>query len=89
MSYDWFEDTLLENYPQKEFNYLMAPLIKCAAETKTKKKVVRQENIKKGSKSSDDVSCKDELLTFVLVERFEKGCKEFKEVMFSGTLFFD
>ncbi|CAD6575326.1 MAG: hypothetical protein ASARMPREDX12_001535 [Alectoria sarmentosa] len=65
VSYDWFEDSLLKRYPQKEFDYLMAPLIKCAAETKTKKKAVRQENIRRG------------------MEKFEKGCKEFKEVMFS------
>lgn len=50
VSYDWFEDTLLEKHPQKEFKYLMAPLIKCAREAKTKKKAVRQENIRKGSR---------------------------------------
>lgn len=50
VSYDWFEDSLLANHPQKESKYLMAPLIKCAGEAKAKKKAVRQENIRKGSR---------------------------------------
>lgn len=49
----------------QEFDYLLAPLVKCAAEAKEKKKAVRKENIRTG------------------MENFEKGCKEFKEDMFS------
>lgn len=40
----------MKGRPMKEFEYLMAPSIKCAAETKEKKKAARKENIKKGSK---------------------------------------
>ena len=41
----------MKGRPMKEREYLLAPLVKCAAETKEKKKAVRKENIKKGSKS--------------------------------------
>lgn len=40
----------MKEHPMKEFEYLMAPLVKCAADAKEKKKAVRKENIKKGSK---------------------------------------
>lgn len=52
VSWDWLEDTLMKGRPLKEFEYLLAPSMKCATETKEKKKAVRKENIKKGSKSS-------------------------------------
>ncbi|KAF6231217.1 hypothetical protein HO173_010549 [Letharia columbiana] len=65
VSWDWLEDTLMKEHPMKESEYLMAPLVKCAADNKEKKKAVRKENIRKG------------------MENFEKGCKEFKEDMFS------
>lgn len=52
ISWDWLEDTLMKGRPVQEFEYLMGPLVKCATETKEKKKAVRKENIKKGSKSS-------------------------------------
>ena len=41
----------MKEHPMKEFEYLMAPLVRCAKDNKEKKKAVRKENIKKGSKS--------------------------------------
>ena len=40
----------MKERPMKEFEYFMAPLVKCAREDKERKKAVRKENIKKGSK---------------------------------------
>ena len=51
VSWDWLEDSLMKGRALKEFEYLLAPLIKCAKEAKEKKKAVRRENIRKGSKS--------------------------------------
>ena len=42
----------MKGRPVQESEYLMGPLVKCATETKEKKKAVRKENVKKGSKSS-------------------------------------
>lgn len=41
----------------KEIDYLLAPLVKCAKETKQRKKAVRQENIEKGSRLSKASIC--------------------------------
>ena len=38
----------------REFEYLLAPLIKVAMESKEKKKAVRKENIRQGSEYSLD-----------------------------------
>ena len=40
----------MKERPMKEFEYLLAPLVKCAKETKERKQAVRKENIEKGSK---------------------------------------
>ena len=40
----------MKKRPMREFEYLMAPLVKCARDTKEKKEAVRKENIEKGSK---------------------------------------
>lgn len=74
----------MKEHPMKEFEYLMAPLIKCAADTKAKKKAVRKDNIRNGSRLSCIGLCRLWFLTRLAVEKFEKGCKEFKEDMFSG-----
>ena len=50
VSWDWLEDSLMKEHAMKEFEYLLAPLVKCAKEAKEKKKAVRKENIRKGSK---------------------------------------
>lgn len=39
----------MKEHPMKELQYLMAPLVKCAADIKGKRKAVRKDNIKKGS----------------------------------------
>lgn len=39
----------MKGHPMREFEYLMAPLVKCAADTKEKKRAARKENIRKGS----------------------------------------
>ncbi|KAF6221291.1 hypothetical protein HO133_002146 [Letharia lupina] len=49
VSWDWLEDTLMKEHPMKESEYLMAPLVKCAADNKEKKKAARKENIRKGN----------------------------------------
>lgn len=41
----------MKKRPMQEFEYLMAPLVQCAAEAKEKKRAARKENIKKGSES--------------------------------------
>ena len=51
MSFDWLEDSLIAMRPCKERNYLMSLNQRAKKEDKMKKKAVREENIKKGSKS--------------------------------------
>lgn len=50
VSFDWLEDSLMRGRPRNERDYLMGPRVKAEAATKAKKKRVRKENIKKGSK---------------------------------------
>ncbi len=70
----------------KTNQYLMASLIQNARDTKEKKKAVRKENIEKGSKYQILIYIGyGSSLILLPVEKFEKGCKEFAEDMFSGT----
>ena len=39
----------MKEHPMKEFEYLLAPLVKVATESKKKKKALRKENIRQGS----------------------------------------
>lgn len=49
----------MKEHAMKEFEYLLAPLVKCATESKEKKKAVRKENIRQGSEFSlDGDSCR-------------------------------
>lgn len=50
VSFDWLEDSLMWMRPKNEREYLMAPRVKMAVETKAKKKAVRKDNIAKGCK---------------------------------------
>ncbi len=52
MSFDWLEDCLIGMRSLKERDYLMSLNGRVQKEDKKKKKAIRQENIKKGSKSS-------------------------------------
>ena len=51
VSWDWLEDSLMKEHPMRELDYLLAPLVKCAKDAREKKKAVRKENIRRGSKS--------------------------------------
>ena len=44
----------MKEHPMKEFEYLLAPLVKVATESKEKKKAARKENIRQGSELSLD-----------------------------------
>ena len=42
----------MKEHPMREFEYLLAPLVKVATESKEKKKAIRKENIRQGSEFS-------------------------------------
>ena len=50
VSFDWLEDSLMKGRPRNERDYLISPRVKTEAATKARRKLVRKQNIKKGSK---------------------------------------
>lgn len=50
VSFDWLEDSLMNQSPKREGKYLMKGRIKEAAKAKAKKSMTRKQNIKQGGK---------------------------------------
>lgn len=68
----------MKEHPMKESEYLMAPLVKCAADNKEKKKAARKENIRKGSKLRSAGLCWVWFLTFSQWRTSRKDAKNSK-----------
>ena len=91
VSFDWFEDSLMQKRPLREQDFRMDRRVREIAQRKQRKKAKREANIAEGSMASSlpsiAIPCNAEV-DQTLVKRFERGCQEFVENMNAGKLLF-